>query len=405
MRTILINGYDQNSTIGKAGLERVWEDRLKGEDGYEIYILDSTGAKKETIIEKEVKHGETITTTIDATLQQELYNSMEGNKGFYVSINPKTGEILALVSTPAYDSNDFVMGYSNAKWDSVVSDERNLLLNRFTSSWTPGSTFKPITGGIALTTGAITADETLETSGLQWQKDESWGDYYVTTLTPYSDGANMKNALMRSDNIYFAKVALRIGAARFVENLNKMGFAEELPFEIGLTKSQVSNSGSIDTEVMLADSGYGQGQILVNPIHFASLYSMFVNEGNMIEPYIEYQEDAEPTIWKQNVISAEAASIIKEDLIAVVEDPRGTAHDAQIAEVTLAGKTGTAEIQKNSVEEEGSQLGWFSCFTCNTSDENAKLIIGMVEDAETIGGSHYIISKIVEIWGRSLNFK
>lgn len=389
-------GYDQNSIIGKVGLEKAWEERLKGQDGYEIYIEDSQGNKKSTILQKQVKNGEDIKTTIDIAIQEKLYNSLGENKGLFVVMQPETGEMLALVSTPSYDANDFAMGYSNNKWNLVKNDERNLLLNRFAQSWTPGSVFKPITGAIGLTNEKFDANEDFGRSGLSWQNNKSWGNYYITTLTPYSQAANLQNALLRSDNIYFAKLALRIGSSTLVEGLNQLGFGEEIPFIIDLAKSQVSNNGKIETEISLADSGYGQGEILVNPIHMACIYSAFINEGNMLKPYIEYKETPDVQYWKTNVFSKDAAAIIQEDLIQVVENSNGTAHDAKINGITLAGKTGTAEIQKNTTEDEGTQLGWFNCFTVNS--QNPMLIVSMVEDAKTTGGSHYLISKIKELF-------
>lgn len=128
----------------------------------------------------------------------------------------------------------------------------------------------------------------------------------------------------------------------------------------------------------------------------ACIYSAFINEGNMLKPYIEYKETPDVQYWKTNVFSKDAAAIIQEDLIQVVENSNGTAHDAKINGITLAGKTGTAEIQKNTTEDEGTQLGWFNCFTVNS--QNPMLIVSMVEDAKTTGGSHYLISKIKELF-------
>ena len=145
----------------------------------------------------------------------------------------------------------------------------------------------------------------------------------------------------------------------------------------------------------MADSGYGQGDILVNPIHMASIYSTFVNEGNMVKPYIEYN-DGKSEILKQNVFTKDAANTIKEDLIQVVENPEGTANDMKIAGQTIAGKTGTAELKNSSTDTESGTLGWFDCFTVNNQSGNDMLIIGMVENTQnnSEGGSHYVIKKI-----------
>lgn len=390
-------GYNSNSIIGKAGIEKVYEETLRGKDGKEIYIEDENGKKVKTIAKQEVENGKDVKLTIDANKQKQIYESLEENKGAYVAMDSKTGEIIALVSTPSYDSNDFALGMSTEEWKNLNEDEKNPLLNRFTKAWSPGSTFKPVTGAIGITEGIINPEEDFGRSGLSWQKDSSWGSYMVTTLTPYNEPANMQNALIRSDNIYFAKVALKLGYNKFMEGLNKLGFNEDINFEIGTTKSTYDTDGKITDEVQLADSGYGQGQILVNPIHMASIYSAFVNNGNMIKPTIIYEEDKKVEYLKENAISQEAANTIKEDLIQVVESPNGTAHDAKIEGVKIGAKTGTAEL-KASKDEKSEVLGWFNAFTADESSENQLVVVSMIEDANSVGGSHYLFPKVTQLF-------
>lgn len=390
-------GYNSNSVIGKAGIEKVYEETLRGKDGKEIYIEDENGKKVKTIAKQEVENGKDVKLTIAANKQKQIYESLEENKGAYVAMNSKTGEIIALVSTPSYDSNDFALGMSTEEWKNLNEDEKNPLLNRLTKAWSPGSTFKPVTGAIGITEGKINPKEDFGRSGLSWQKDSSWGSYMVTTLTPYNEPANMQNALIRSDNIYFAKVALKLGYNKFMEGLNKLGFNEDINFEIGTTKSTYDTDGKITDEVQLADSGYGQGQILVNPIHMASIYSAFVNNGNMIKPTIIYEEDKKVEYLKENAISQEAANTIKEDLIQVVESPNGTAHDAKIEGVKIGAKTGTAEL-KASKDEKGEVLGWFNAFTADESSENQLVVVSMIEDANSVGGSHYLFPKVTQLF-------
>lgn len=390
-------GYNSNSVIGKAGIEKVYEEILRGKDGKEIYIEDENGKKVKKVAKQEVENGKDVKLTIDANKQKQIYESLEENKGAYVAMDSKTGEIIALVSTPSYDSNDFALGMSTEEWKNLNEDEKNPLLNRFTKAWSPGSTFKPVTGAIGITEGIINPEEDFGRSGLSWQKDSSWGSYMVTTLTPYNEPANMQNALIRSDNIYFAKVALKIGYNKFMSGLNKLGFNEDINFEIGTTKSTYDTDGKITDEVQLADSGYGQGQILVNPIHMASIYSAFVNNGNMVKPTIIYKEDKKVEYLKENAISQEAANTIKEDLIQVVESPNGTAHDAKIEGVKIGAKTGTAEL-KASKDEKGEVLGWFNAFTADESSENQLVVVSMIEDANSVGGSHYLFPKVTQLF-------
>ena len=384
--------YSSTSLIGKTGLEKRYEKELKGKDGIEIYITDSEGNKKDTIIKKEKVDGENIKITIDSIIQNNLYKELKNDEGLFVVMNHKTGEIIALVSTPSYNVNKMALGVSSEEWKELQENEKTPLLARYTQKYCPGSTFKPITGAIGLSTNSLKTTDTFSYSGKSWQKDKSWGDYNITTLTAYSGEKNLKNALIHSDNIYFAQATLQIGKDNFINGLKKLKFGEDIDFEFNLSKSQFSNSDTIKSETLLADSGYGQGQILVNPIHMASIYSSFANNGNMVKPYLEYKENKETEYLAKEVFTKDAVQEIKNDLIQVVENPEGTAKDMKINGVTIAGKTGTAEL-KVSKDSEGDTIGWFDCFTVDDSNM-PYVIVGMVEKANKNGGSHYVIPMI-----------
>ena len=284
-------GYTANSVIGKSGMEGLFESELKGQNGCRIYIENSEGREKEKLAYILVQHGQDIQLTIDADLQVSMYEQFKEDKSCSVAMNPYKGEVLALVSTPSYDNNDFIMGLSSEQWTVLNEDENKPMYNRFRQVWCPGSTFKPITAAVGLESGAIDPMEDYGNVGLSWQKDASWGSYYVTTLHAY-EPVILENALIYSDNIYFAKAALKIGSEEMESSLTGLGFNEELPFEIKMAESQYSNTEGIETEIQLADSGYGQGQVLVNPLHMACIYSAFCNGGNVIKPYLVYQKDA-----------------------------------------------------------------------------------------------------------------
>lgn len=382
-------GYTSTSVIGKAGLEKQYEERLKGKDGLEIYIEDSDGKRKKDIAKIDVQNGETIKLTIDSTMQSKLYNELKNDAGFFVVMHPNTGALLALVSTPSYDPNDFTLGLSTEKWNSIKNNENKPMLTRYLQSYCPGSTFKAVTGAVGLTTGKLSTSDIFSYSGLSWKKD-GWGQYDITTLTAYSGPKNLENAMIHSDNIYFAQAALQIGAKSFTSGLKQIKFGENIDFTLGNLKSQYANNGEISNEKVLADSGYGQGEILVNPIHMASIYSAFANDGNMIKPYLE--EGTESSYLVEGAFTKEAANTIKEDLIQVVENQEGTAKDMRVQGRTIAGKTGTAEL-KGSKDAEADVLGWFDCFTSD-NDSNQLLVISMVENGRSLGGSHYLINKI-----------
>ena len=396
-------GYTANSVMGKSGMEGLFEKELKGQNGSSIYIVDSAGNKKAELASIFVQDGKDIQLTIDAELQRSLYEQFKEDKSCSVAMNPYTGEVLALVSTPSYDNNDFIMGLSNEQWTALNEDENKPMYNRFRQVWCPGSTFKPIIAAIGLESGAIDPMEEYGNEGLSWQKDSSWGSYYVTTLHTY-EPVILENALIYSDNIYFAKAALKIGAEEMERSLTELGFNEEIPFDIKMAKSQYSNTENIETEIQLADSGYGQGQVLVNPLHMACIYSAFCNEGNIVKHYLVYQAEATVTFWKPGAFSKETANQVLEGTKKVVNDSHGTGHAAHRDDIVLAGKTGTAEIKASKDDTSGTELGWFAIYSTEETVEHPILIISMVEDVKGRGGSGYVVKKdsaVLEDWFHS----
>ncbi len=389
-------GYHMNSVLGKAGLEKIYEEQLRSIDGYEIIIVDDKGNVKETLARKEKSDGKDITITIDTQIQNQLYDLFCNDKSCSVAINPKTGEVLALVSTPTYNANDFVLGMSMSKWTVLNEDVNKPMYNRFKAALCPGSTFKAVTAAIGINTGIIASTDDFGYSGLKWRKDESWGGYYITTTKEYSGPANIENALMYSDNIYFGKAALKIGADLFAEQLTSIGFGERIPFEFGLNSSVISTTKTFTSEIQLADSGFGQGEILVNPIHLASIYSAFVNSGSMIQPYLIQQDTPVPEFWKDHVFTSKTARVVRDSLVKVVE--RGTATDAQVHGLTLGGKTGTAEVKQSKDDTSGTELGWFVLFTADNNVESPLLVVSMVEDVKGRGGSHYVSPKVKTVF-------
>lgn len=385
--------YNENSLIGKAGLEKTYEESLRAIDGAEIFIQSKEGEKRTSLITKEPKDGTDLKLTIDSEIQSLLYGQLEKDKGLSVAMNPNTGEVLALVSTPAYNPNDFVLGMSNDKWNSLNNDPNKPMYNRFQGTATPGSSFKPITAVVGLDTKKIDPNVDKKITGLSWKKSGSWGNYSVTRVSDYGSPSNLANALIYSDNIYFAQAALDIGKDTLKDKLNSFGFSDKIPFEYPLYNSQFSSDKSFKTEVQLADTGYGQGEVLLNPVHLAALYTMFQNDGNILTPYIEYKQIPESKVWKQNAVSKEAANLVLQDLVQVVENQNGTGHQAFTSGITIAGKTGTAEIKASQDDTKGTELGWFVGMTTNKGKNNL-LVVMMAEDVKDRGGSHYVVPKV-----------
>lgn len=216
-----------------------------------------------------------------------------------------------------------------------------------------------------------------------------------------------------------------------------------------MTRSRFSNGEHMETEIQLADSGYGQGQILVNPLHLASMYSAFCNEGNLVQPWVvispkpaaEVQQDGENEstavqqagngesiagaqqaengesgtetrtaeasrqgeagYWIPGAFSRETAEQVLESLKGIVNDPGGTGYGAHREDVLLAGKTGTAEIKASQSDTSGTELGWMVLFTPEKTVNRPIMLVSMTEDVKGRGGSGYVVKKdkkILEFW-------
>ena len=388
-------GYHMNSVIGRAGLERIYEEQLRARDGREIFIIDNQGNRIATLAQLAPINGQDIHLTIDSNLQRQLYDLFATDKSASVAMNPLTGEVLALVSTPSYDPNDFVRGMTPSVWQTLNEDEHLPLFNRFRATFSPGSTMKAITAVIGIDSSIINPNEDFGHSGQRWQLNESWGGFFVTTVREYYGAANLYNAMAWSDNIYFAKAALRIGAEIFENGLIGLGFGERIPFEYGVFSSTISRTGMFTSDIQLADSGYGQGEILMNPLHLAVIYAAFVNDGNIIEPRLIYGNPS-VTAWIPNAFSPDTARTVLDSLIFSIE--YGTGRGARIPGVNLAGKTGTAEIKLTQNDETGTELGWFVLLTADDNAEAPLLVISMVEDVQGRGGSGYVVPRVREVF-------
>ncbi|MCF6138862.1 penicillin-binding transpeptidase domain-containing protein [Pseudalkalibacillus berkeleyi] len=382
-------GYKANDVIGKSGLELIFEEELRGDLGGEIVIKDAEGNIRDILAKQEPVKGKDITLTVDASIQSLLYSQMQGDAGSAAAIHPTTGEVLALVSTPSYDPN---FGVTGNKYTRLSEDPLKPLTNRFTSTYAPGSTFKPITAAIGVETGLIKpAEEKQIPANNRWQKD-NWGDHFVTRVKSPDTKVNLEDALVRSDNIYFAKAILDIGGDAFLRESKKFGFDEKIPFPIGISKSKITNEG-FKSEGQLADTGYGQGQVEMSSLHLGLTYTPFINNGAMIKPIL-FADETKSQTWKENVMTEETAKTITKDLVQVIEKPYGTGHEPKLANIKLAGKTGTAELKK-SKEAEGKENGWFVAW--NT--ENPQLLISMmIEDVKDREGSHYVVPKVKKVF-------
>lgn len=394
--------YTTDSKVGKSGIEKLYERELRGKDGYYFFIRGTDGAVKKVIYRKDKVDGSDVMLTIDFKLQQRTEELLDlvlfgtDTAGAVVVMNPKTGEVNAIASNPSYDLNRFIKGMSGDEYKALEEQENEPLRNRATRElYPPGSTFKAFTAAAALDTGTV--NENYVFTGYidnDYWKPTGYGEWpwpriKRTRVYHRTEPMNMTNCMLHSDNIYFADVALKIGQEKFIAYFNeKLGMDKSLPYELGAARSQLYSRGSVMDNKMLADSGYGQGQVLVTPLQFAAMFSAFANNGDMPTPRItdglyvtdgvEYKciRKSEYSVWMEDAISTNAINKIIPMLQGVVDpNKNGTGRSLRVTNVDVAAKTGSAEIGKDKTR----MYSWFAGFRLNVAQEDERVVIVMLD--------------------------
>ncbi|HAQ4555759.1 TPA: penicillin-binding transpeptidase domain-containing protein [Enterococcus faecium] len=364
-----------NGKIGRSGLEMAFDKDLRGTTGGKLSITDADGVEKKVLIEHEVQNGKDIKLTIDAKAQKTAFDSLGGKAGSTVATTPKTGDLLALASSPSYDPNKMTNGISQEDYKAYEENPEHPFISRFATGYAPGSTFKIIAAAIGLDNGTIDPNEVLTINGLKWQKDSSWGSFQTTRVSSDVSQVDLKTALIYSDNIYAAQETLKMGEKKFRTGLDKFIFGEDLDLPISMNPAQISNEDSFNSDILLADTGYGQGELLINPIQQAAMYSVFTNNGTLVYPKLIADKETKD---KKNVISETAVQTIVPDLREVVQDVNGTAHSLSALGIPLAAKTGTAEI-KEKQDVKGQENSFLLAFNL---DNQGYMMVSMLENKE-----------------------
>ncbi|MCJ0911376.1 PBP2a family beta-lactam-resistant peptidoglycan transpeptidase MecA1 [Mammaliicoccus sciuri] len=367
-------GYKKDAIVGKKGIEKLYDKELQNKDGYRVTIIDDQNKVIDTLIEKKKKDGKDIKLTIDARVQKSIYNNMKDNYGSGTAIHPQTGELLALVSTPSYDVYPFMNGMSDEDYKKLTEDDKEPLLNKFQITTSPGSTQKILTAMIGLNNKTLDGKTSYKINGKGWQKDKSWGDYNVTRYEVVNGDIDLKQAIESSDNIFFARVALELGSKKFEEGMKRLGVGEDIPSDYPFYNAQISNK-NLDNEILLADSGYGQGEILINPVQILSIYSALENKGNVNAPHV--LKDTKNKVWKKNIISQENIKLLTDGMQQVVN--KAHREDIYRSYANLVGKSGTAEL-KMKQGETGQQIGWFISYDKNNPNMMMAINVKDVQD-------------------------
>ncbi len=398
-------GYTDSDKLGVAGLEAAYESQLRGKDGKIIYIENKWGDNVRTLFEVPMEEGQDLRLAVEADLQKKAYEALktnlsleEGQSGVAIVMDAQNGYVQAMAQYPSYDDNWFTFSLSEENLEYINSGVQPLYSLATQGNYPPGSVIKPFSATAALEAGVITAETEFDGQIVdnKWQPE----DVHVS-VTRINDKAGsplkLANALRSSDNIFFAFAALRLGADKLVDYYKRIGFEQEMPFDLPVNTSGVVNSGTMMTDQLLADMGYGQGQLVLAPIQLAAMYTAFANKtGDMMQPllvkkicrtegldYVTLSE-REKTVWIDDAVSQHSLDTLTPMLQEVID--HGTGHDADISGVPMAGKTGTAEIQNKARE-----ISWFACYWLDGYYD--RLVVVMVDVAAEKGPVKFAIAK------------
>jgi peptidoglycan glycosyltransferase len=353
-----VTGY-ASLQYGLAGIEAAYAESLIGQDP-----ADPIGIWRARYLGERAIAG-SVVLGIDAKVQKAAADALGGKRGAIIALDPRTGAILASVSVPSYDANAVVDPASQqAAFEQLNKAPDRPLINRAAQGlYPPGSIFKVVTASAALEGGfdpkkKVRVDD-------PFQPDRSWGDYFIRSASKAHGDFNMADGLRLSENIYFAKVALEIGAAKLTDYARRFGVGATPQLDLPASRGQLSDSGSIDRPTALADTAYGQGELLVSPLQMALIYATIANGGVMpTAHYATEVRDAEGHVVRSvapgslgQVISPATARLLTEYLVSAVSGPGAFAFGARIPGVDVAGKTGTAENRAGEAPH-----GWFVGF-------------------------------------------
>jgi peptidoglycan glycosyltransferase len=354
---------------GTSGLENAWNAQLSG-------VVSADPLRELTRkFRANASDPQALRTTLVLELQQAAVAALGKNRGAVVMIDPRSGEILALASTPTFDASAIADPATASKtFDKLRNDARLPLLPRATSGlYVPGSVFKIVTAAAALGSGAVGPDTTYEDQPASEAK--GWaidgfrvkdGHHTATGTTPL----DFEHAVEVSCNIWFAETGVRTGGDALAEFASRMGFGSSLPFDLPTRASQVTNGGGsfgggFTDRVELANAAYGQGEVLVTPLQMALVAAMIANHGTLMEPRLVLEATGKggsttisPSVMSRVIPEGIANEIAKAMRLAVAGDlGRRYTNGAAVRGLAVAGKSGTAELDPGT-----SPHSWFIGF-------------------------------------------
>jgi len=380
--------YSQGEIVGKFGLERQYNDTLIGVDGQRRVVVDSLGRERQVLDNVDPTPGHTLQLTLDLDLQAVAELGLEGKEGALVALDPRNGEVLAMVSHPAFDPNLFATRIRNDDWKALTSDPQNPLMNRaIQAQLAPGSTFKPIVALAGLESGAIDENFTVHCAG----GGVFYGHYrkcWVGSTAARAHGAvSLHRGIVQSCDVYFYTVGDRTGIDTIAKYAEMMGYGKktgiDLPGEMeGIVPSTKWKLRTQHEKWYAGETifvGIGQGALTTTPIQVASAIGGLAMHGVWYKPHLLKGADVGPP-RTADLNPANVDKVIS-GMYGVINEG-GTGASAIIPGLRVCGKTGSAQKVSNELaksgkltKEEAADTSWFVAFApC----ENPEIVVSVL---------------------------
>jgi penicillin-binding protein 2 len=382
--------YAQGEIVGKAGIERQYNDQLTGLDGQRRVVVDSVGREREVLESTEATPGSSLQLTLDLDLQAVAELALEGKRGAAVALDPRTGEVLAMVSRPAYDPNAFATHVSAEYWKQLTTGDDNPMLNRaIQAQFAPGSTFKPIVALAGLETGAIDEHETFHCPG-----GATFYGRYFKCWAPHGHGnVDVHHGIVQSCDVYFYNLGNRLGIDAIAQYAEMAGLGKKTGIDLPGEAEGVmpSTKWKLRTQREKWYAGetisvaIGQGAVTVTPLQLASAIGGIVSEGAWFRPHLV--KTAAPLEPRRGDLKPENVNAIVEGMYGVVNEG-GTGAASRIEGIEFSGKTGSAQRISNDLRKSGKldktedlDNGWFVGFAPR---QNPEIVVAVLLE----GGEH-----------------
>jgi penicillin-binding protein 2 len=397
-------GYKMGDYLGRCGVELAWEKYLRGQRGYRRIEVDAYGRELGQLDRSFSTPGANIYLTLDDHLQQEAEACLEGKIGAIVALDPRSGKVLALASSPTFSQAAFERGLTPAEWQTLMRDKTHPLENRaLKGQYPPGSTFKIVMAVAGLEEKVITPETTIYCNG-----SLPFGNHVFHCWRKGGHGnLDLYEALVKSCDIYFYNVGRRLGIDRIAKWSKRFGLGQPTGLKLdkemsGLVASSAWKKARFHQswhEGETLSVSIGQGYNLATPIQMAQVAAAIANGGDIYEPQIvekvesptgEMLFQARPVLKSRLEASSATLAVVRKALAGVVNDEEGTGKDARLPNVEVAGKTGTAQVialEKETNKGKGGPLGNHAWFVAYAPADDPRIAVAVLIEHGGHGGS------------------